>query len=188
MTHVRLKKINALLSLAALLFLLIHIGYELFSYITFFYNPVVTNIIAYAFMGCAALHGVLAVFILVQRHDGSTLGTYPAANLRTILQRASAALIVVLLPIHVKTGDWIANHAGGEWLLWLLVILQLFFWAAALTHIGTSLTRALISLGWLQNRKTQKVLDVIVWILCACAFAASCVVIIKTQFFLFHMH
>ena len=184
---IRLKKLNALLSLAALLLLAIHLSYELFSYLTFYYNPVMTNIIAYTFMGLAAAHGLLSVLILVRKHDGSALGVYPSANLRTILQRASAGLIVVLLPVHVKTGDWIANHAGGEWLLWLLIILQLLFWGAVLTHIAVSFTKALISLGVLQSTKTQRVLDLILWILCAAAFAVSCVIIIKTQIFLFHM-
>ena len=92
----RLKKINAALGLLSIVAMLLHIGYTVFAYLAFYYNPTLKLLTAIPFMVLACLHavcGMLAVFI---QADGTRLDLYPKQNLRTILQRASAALSTIL--------------------------------------------------------------------------------------------
>ena len=55
--------------------------------------------------------GMLTVFL---QADGTRLDLYPKQNLRTILQRASAALILPLLILHINTYDLLASTAEAE--------------------------------------------------------------------------
>ncbi len=183
----RIKKANAVLSLFIIALLLIHMGYEFYSYLTFYYNPLVTKIISYGFAISVSVHVVLTIIIVTTRHDGSALRLYPKANIQTILQRASAAGILLLFPVHIKTGDLIAGHLVGEPVLYLLLAAQLLFWCMVMTHIAVSFSRALITLGVLESIKKKLVIDRIVWILCAIAFAASAAIVIRVQMALYYM-
>lgn len=182
-----LKKINAILALISVFLLLAHVVYEIWSYMSFYYNPGMTVLIAYGFVTCVMLHIVISVFIVAYKHDGDALGKYPKKNIRTIIQRASAAGILVLLPFHIKTGDWVTSHFGGTVFFIVLIVLGVLFWAFTFLHVGSSLTRALITLGIIKERKTQKIIDWTVWVISAALFVASVIIVIKTQVILFNM-
>ena len=55
-----LKKVNAALSLLATLLLLVHVGYSCFEYLTFYYNPTLTKLLAVPFMVVVCLHWALS--------------------------------------------------------------------------------------------------------------------------------
>ncbi len=183
----RLKKFNAGVSLLTTIALVIHMGYSVFAYLTFYYDPVLKLATAIPFMLLACLHAVCAMAAVFLLSDGTRLDLYPKQNLRTILQRVSAALILPLLILHINTFDLLRKTSeGGMWLFFALLILtQPLFYGTVLTHIAVSLTRALISLGWLSDRETQKRLDRIIYIVCALAFAAAVFAVIKTELAMF---
>ena len=109
----RAKRANAVVALLMIAALLIHLAYEVWSYMTFYYNPLVTKLIAYSFVALVVVHILLSVSIVFGQHDSKDLRKYPKQNWRTIVQRVSAVMILLLLPWHIKTGDWIASHTGG---------------------------------------------------------------------------
>ena len=65
--------------------LLIHVVYEVWSYLTFYYNPLVTKLIAYGFVALVVVHILLSVAIVFGQHDTKELRSYPKKNLRTII-------------------------------------------------------------------------------------------------------
>ena len=183
----KVKKINAVLGLLAIGLLFTHVIYEIYSYFTFYYNPMVTVIIAYGFVTIMMLHAVISMTMLGVIHDGNSITKYPGENIRTILQRASVGGLLLLLPFHIKTGDWITKKFGGFGFFVVLVILGVLFWAFTFIHIGASFTRALITLGIIKSNKAKNILDWIIWIICGILFVLSVFVIIKTQVALFNM-
>ena len=59
----RLKKINASLGLLAIAAMLLHIGYTVFAYLTFYYNPVLKMWTAVPFMVLTCLHAVCGLLL-----------------------------------------------------------------------------------------------------------------------------
>ncbi len=183
----RLKKINAALSLVTSLAMLLHIGYTVYAYLAFYYNPGLKLLTAVPFMVLACLHafcGMTAVFL---QADGTRLDLYPKQNRRTVLQRVSAALIFPLLILHLNTyGLLRASAEAGQWLCFALLLLsQPLFYGAALAHVAASLTRALITLGWLSDREAQRKFDRAICIACALLFAAAVFAVVKGQLAMF---
>lgn len=183
----RLKKINAALGLLSIAAMLVHIGYTVFAYLAFYYNPTLKLLTAVPFMVLACLHAVCGMLTLFLQSDGTRLDLYPRQNARTILQRASAALMLPLLILHINTFTLLQSSAGaGQWIWFALLMLsQPLFYGTALTHIAVSVTRGLITLGWLSSTEKQKVIDRVVYVLCALAFAVSTFVVIRTELAMF---
>ena len=99
----KLKKINAALGLLSIAAMLLHIGYTVFAYLAFYYNPTLKLLTAIPFMALACLHAVCGMLTLFLQSDGTRLELYPKQNARTILQRVSAALMLPLLMLHINT-------------------------------------------------------------------------------------
>ena len=172
----KLKKTNAVLGLASTAAMAAHIGYTVFAYLAFYYNPALKLWTAVPFMVLACLHAVCGMTSVFLQADGTRLDLYPKRNLRTILQRVSAALILPLLILHINTfGLLQSTTQAGQWLWFgLLMLGQPLFYAVALIHVATSVSRALITLGWLSSRDRQQTIDRAVYALCAAAFANDC--------------
>lgn len=183
----RLKKINAALGLLSIAAMLVHIGYTVFAYLTFYYNPALKLLTAIPFMVLVCLHAVCGMTSVFLQADGTRLELYPGQNMRTVLQRVSAALMFPLLILHINTFRLLQSSAeAGQWLWFtLLMISQPLFYGTVLTHIAVSLTRAFITLGWLTSRDRQKAIDRVVYALCAVAFAVSSFVVLRTELAMF---
>ena len=183
----KLKKMNAILSLATLASLLVHLIYSVYAYLKFYYNPVLTKTFSLIVMVLTCLHAVLGMGIVFLSGDGSRLSDYPKQNIRTILQRVSAALIFPLLFLHIKTFDLLRGFAEkGAWLpFYLMIFAEVCFFGTIILHVAVSITRAFITLGWLQNKKTMDILDRVIWGICSVVFLVSVVVIIRTQLTMF---
>ena len=95
------KKVNAVLGLTIIVLFLIHIMYEIYAYLTFYYNPVLTKIIAYSALAVTGLHVLCSIYTVYVSHDKGRGMKYPALNIRTLLQRISAVMIVVLMIISI---------------------------------------------------------------------------------------
>ena len=183
----RLKKINAALGLLSIAAMLLHIGYTVFAYLAFYYNPTLKLLTAIPFMVLACLHAVCGMLTLFLQSDGTRLELYPKQNARTILQRASAALMLPLLLLHINTFGLLQSSAeAGQWIWFALLMLsQPLFYGVVQTHIAVSVTRGLITLGWLSSTEKQKVIDRVVYILCALAFVVSTFVVVRTELAMF---
>lgn len=180
------KKINAVLGLAVIALFLIHIVYEIYAYLTFYYNPVLTKVIAYSTLVTAGLHVVLSIIIVFFMHDKGNGMRYPALNLRTLLQRISAFAIVPLMIVHMNTFKLLGmTSAAGGPLFVLVLAVQVLFYADVLLHIGLSTGNALITLGFITTEKMRKRTDIIVWTVCAILFIAASVIVIRTQLAMF---
>lgn len=183
----KLKKCNAALGLLTILALFVHIGYSVFAYLTFYYNPTVKTLTAAPVIVFTCLHaitGMCSVFLL---GDGTRVDPYQKQNRRTVIQRVSAALIFPLLIVHLNTFNMLKGAAeGGVWIVFGLVLLaQVAFYAVVALHVATSFSRALITLGWLSSKKTQEKIDRVVTVLCACLFLVAALVVIKGQLSMF---
>lgn len=170
----RLKKANAALGLLSIAVLLAHAGYQVVAYLIFLYNPAVTSVLAWATAAVVAAHAVLGMSIVMFAHDGSTLGRYPSLNRRTLLQRASAIGIIVMLVLHVQAFDILRSGTLG---LVCAEAIQVLFFACVFTHVATSLGNALVTLGLLRSMDAKRKLDRIVWVACALLWAICTLVI-----------
>ena len=185
----RLKKINAVLGLLSILLILLHIGYSVFCYLTFYYNPVLKLVFAYPFMVCVCLHAICGMMIVFTMKDGGRADLYPKQNKRTILQRASAALIFPLLILHINTFSLMQASAerGYTVCIILLILAEMLFFADVITHVAVSLTNGFITLGWLSDRELQKSIDKVAYVIGAIFFVISVYAIVKGQVVMFLM-
>ena len=77
----KLKKINAALGLLSIVAMLLHIGYTVFAYLAFYYNPTLKLLMAVPFMVLACLHAVCGMLVVFLQSDGTRLDLYPRQNL-----------------------------------------------------------------------------------------------------------
>ena len=182
-----LKKCNALLSLLSCLLLLLHIGYSVYAYLTFYYNPFLTKLFSIPMVAAVCLHAILGMCAVFLLGDGTAPALYPRQNRSTIVQRVSAALFFPLLLLHIRTFTLLQTCAQQEqWFFFaLLIAVQVFFYADAIAHAAVSLTRAFITLGWLSSRETQKTLDRIICVLGVLVFLAAAFSVVRTQLVMF---
>ena len=183
----KIKKINAVLGLLTAVALLVHIGYTAYAYLAFYYNPALKLLTAVPFMVLACLHAILGMSAVFLQADGTRLDLYPKQNSRTILQRISAALILPMLILHINTYSLLRSAAeGGKWFFFaLLMFSQPLFYGTVIAHISSSVTRAMITLGWITDRGKQKRIDRIVCVLWAAVFALVLFAVVKGQLAMF---
>ena len=180
------KKVNAVLGLAVTTLLVIHIIYEIYAYLTFYYNPVLTKIIAYSILVTGVIHILISCYILFVSHDRGKGIRYPGLNIRTLLQRISACAIAVLLILHMNTFMLLTNTSKSSRVLFTAVLaIQILFYAFSLLHAGLSFVNALITLGLVSSEKIRKRTDTAVWIFCATLFAAASYIVVNTQIAMF---
>lgn len=178
-----IKKWNARLSLVTLALLLIHETYQLYAYTTMYYNPVLSKVTGYALAAALVLHAILSITIVFVCHDSKTVA-YKKLNLKTVLQRSSACLMLLLLPLHIFSFSLLRSSAGGVGYI-LTELAQILFYASILCHVATSFTGALITLGWLSDMKKKRVIDIIVTIICAILFLSASVIITMAHTMMF---
>ena len=177
----KLKKLSAILGLLSMVTLLVHIGYTAYSYLMFFYNPGLKLLTSIPFMILTCLHAICGMAIVFLQSDGTRLDLYPKQNIRTILQRITAALIFPMLILHINSFDLLRSSATNErWLSFsLLMLTQPLFYGVVLTHIAVSLTRAMITLGWISSREKQRAIDRIVLIAGAVIFLIASFAVLR---------
>ena len=183
----KLKKLNAAVSLVTLVLLLLHIGYSVYAYLTFYYNPFMTKLLAIPMAAVVCLHAVLGMCAVFLQGDGARPDLYPGLNRATIIQRVSAALIFPLLILHINTFALLSMFSERSlWVPFALVLLaQVCFYAALITHVSVSLTRAFITLGWLTSMETKRKLDRVIYVIGAALFVVAAVSVIRTQLGMF---
>lgn len=186
----KLKKLNAVLSLLTFAALLLHMGYSAYAYLTLYYNPALKNAFSVPLTVLVCLHGAAGMCSVFLQSDGTRAGLYPKKNKITVIQRITAALFFPLLILHINTFGYLAavSAAGQYFLFFLLITAQILFYLAAVTHSAVSFSRAFITLGLLNSTKTQKKLDTAIYILCAALFALTAFAVVKGQIIMFLLH
>lgn len=182
-----LKKLNAALGELSILFMLVHIGYSVYAYLTAYYNPLLKNLTAIPFMVLVCLHAICGMLTLFLQRDGGRPDLYPKQNLGTILQRVSAVLILPLLILHINTYTLMKGAAEEGQIVWVVLLMlgEILFFGCVISHVALSLTKGLVTLGILSSEKTKRTLDLILYVLCAVIFVISCVAVLKGQIGMF---
>lgn len=174
-----IKKWNARLSLLTLVLLLIHEGYQLYAYITFYYNPTLSKVSGYATAGCFVLHAILSMICVFGLHDAKNVA-YKKLNIRTVMQRVSAVLILVLLPLHIFSFSLLRISVGGIGYV-LVEAAQILFYVMLTCHVVLSFSNALITLGRLSDMKKKRIIDVIVLVVFVTLLISASVIITTTH-------
>ena len=183
----RLKKINAALGLLSILFMLLHIGYSAFAYLTMYYNPILKTVFSVPFIVLVCLHAICGMSVLFMQKESAGAELYAKQNKRTVLQRISAALIFPLLILHLKTFSLMQASAekGAKIFIILLILAELIFFGVVITHIAVSFTNGFITLGLLSSEKTKRIIDRAVYIIGAAVFIVCAVAVIRGQAIMF---
>ncbi len=182
-----LKKSNAVLGLLSSIAVVVHMAYNCFCYLTFYYNPalkLVTSMPLMVLMCGHAICGMCAVFLL---GDGTRLDLYPQKNRKTIIQRISAALIFPLLIVHLKTFEAMKSLSeSGIWIGFaLLMVLQLLFYVVITVHTSVSFSKACITLGLLVDEKKVRLTDRIVTLVMTALLLVTSFAVVKGELTMF---
>ncbi|MCF0142858.1 MAG: hypothetical protein HUJ75_05720 [Parasporobacterium sp.] len=155
-----MKKLNAVLSLALILVLLVHGAIMEYSMLTFWADPTLFHIVGGIAVALICLHALISVINLFFLHDGGNVSAYPKKNIQTIIQRASAIAIAIVLHFHSTNFDFIVTPqsltAPEKWLHGGTEVLFSLFVAV---HVITSFGRALVTLGAIKTDKGKKAAD-----------------------------
>lgn len=181
----KLKKINAILGLGTIAALLIHMAYNLFCYFTMYYNPVLTTVFTAPIIIFVCLHAVTGMSVLFLHSGGTRADLYPDLNRETVLQRLSAALIFPLLLIHMNTHGILESASSNRLAFFAVLLVEVLFFATVMTHVSISLSRAFVTLGWLESIEKKQKIDRAVYIIMGILFVISVTVIVRGQILLF---
>lgn len=173
----KLKKVNAAFGLLTILLLISHAGYQMVAFIKFVHDEKITMVLGGAIMACMVIHMVLALTIVMIAGDGTDISAYPRDNVRTIMQRASAIGIMVLILGHINSFKILTSSSAG---LIIASIIQILFFGMVFIHIATSFSNAFVTLGILESESKKRIIDRVMMILCAVAFVVVCVITIRT--------
>ena len=173
-----IRKINSKITGILIITVLAHYGICLYSLSFGWYNPLVTKITAIAPCVVFVAHALLSLYKLLFVHDKVKGFCYPKYNIKTLIQRISAILMVITLPFHIKAFPLMF---AGLFLFWpdrmALVAIELIFFLTMFVHMAISIPRACITFGDIRFDETEKKIQTISYIACAILFLAGCFVV-----------
>ena len=165
-----MRKINAIISLLATLFLLDH---AIFTSVWMLSRGTVEQsapVAPWILAGLVALHAFIGIYLAVSSHmEGETrkVKSYPKMNRVTIFQRVSGLLLIIFAVLHIAGSSGAMNPPHI-----VHTIVPPLFFAIALAHAAFSTDKAFITLG-IGNARFIKVLSVIIKVICALTLIAS---------------
>lgn len=177
----KLKKINAVISLFTAVAALGHIGTMAYTFVTS--QRINVTWLSWTFMGLCSVHAVLGMIAVFMGGDGTRANLYPEKNAKTVVQRITAALIFPLLILHINTFTWGESLAenGQMFLFWLLILAQVMFFLVVLAHTGISVPKAFVTLGLITQEKTLKRVERCCLIFFCLVFLASVIFVIRKE-------
>lgn len=177
-----LKKTNAVLGLMIIAAVICHAGTMTFSLITFWYDFAICKFFAHAAVTFMILHALMSICLFFFQHDGSDM-RYSRQNMRTLLQRITAVVMIVLIHFHTSA---YAHMATGETLSTgtavFRCITECIYILSVFLHTAMSFSRALVTLGWISSMRTAARIDRFACIVCG--LAAICSLFAVIRFFL----
>ena len=165
-----MRKINAIISLLATLFLLDH---AIFTSVWMLSRGTVEQsapVAPWILAGLVALHAFIGIYLAVSSHmEGETrkVKSYPKMNRVTIFQRVSGLLLIIFAVLHIAGASGAMNPPHI-----VHTIVPPLFFAIALAHAAFSTDKAFITLG-IGNARFIKVLSVIIKVICALTLIAA---------------
>lgn len=174
-----IKKLNAIVGLICILCLCGHFGTMAYSLATGWYDYNICKSLAWATAITVSVHVVLVIIIFLFLHDGSKI-TQKKMNARVIVQRVSGIVMIVFLFFHVKNYGFIVS---GDPLIIsekirIIIMEAIFFWAV-FSHISSSFSSALLSLGAITREKTYNRINIAVKIICGACFITIMILMIR---------
>lgn len=167
-----MRKINAIISLLATIFLLDH---AIFISVWMLSKGSVEQsapVAPWILAGLVALHAFIGIYFAVSSHmDGEKrkVKSYPKMNRVTIFQRVSGILLIIFTVLHI------AGAAGAMTPPHIVhTIFPPLFFTIALAHTAVSADKAFITLG-IGNARFIKVLSIIIKVICTLTLIASIV-------------
>lgn len=153
-----IKKLNAVLGLVTILLMLVHVismSLLLNGSIQFHKELIY---IAMIFILLFIIHIFVSVVIMFFFNDGSSPMQYPSLNVRTIIQRSTAIIMVIFFHMHFE--HYTKTAADGT-LIFVQPDIGIFLAEAVLIitvvmHAAISLPKAFITLGITDNEKRMK--------------------------------
>ena len=174
----KIKKLNAVLSLLVCLGLVAHVCYNAVSYIFFFYNPFFNGMFGGIVSLFVIFHIIFSVYNVFIAHDSVKI-SYANLNKRTLWQRITAVAITCLLPIHMFNAKIVLNPIS-DLVFWLLQALQVLFYAAVFYHAAISVSNALVTLGFMGDIRKKRRFDTIMFITGTVLFIAMSILVLST--------
>lgn len=163
----KLKKINAVLGLLTTLSLFAHAGIMSISLHTGWYQYTLCKGFARLTLSLMILHIVCSLAILFFYHDGSEAVLYKKANVRLILQRASALCLMIFLHVHRKAyGHMATGETLSTGMAVFFMISEIIYICLVMIHISMSFSKAFITLGIVSSTNQVAVIDRIIWGVC----------------------
>ena len=175
------KKANAALAMLTFLTGIVHIGSVVFMYVMGWYYATFLHVTAGIFMTLTMLHAILGIIAITALGDGMKRDPYKKQNMNTIIQRTSGILMFPLMFLHANTFELLTKNiiSNNMIVFGLLLAVQIIFFADVLTHISLSVSRALITLGFITSCERRDKVDRVVYILCGCMFVAAAVAVTR---------
>ena len=177
----KLKKINAAFGLFSMAFVLFHVFYMIITLSMFDFGRVVSITISYITLSVLMVHVVIALIIVLFKHEGSSLSSYPKENRRVILQRLTAVLMLALIFVHINTFHIFEADFDAVAAIVLNIIIKVSFFACVFNHIATSFSSALITLGLLESLEKKKIIDRTVYIIFGILFVVSLFAVLRAE-------
>ena len=164
------RKINAGVSLLCTLLIVAH---AVCDTIWMFCHklPTFPKVLSHVLVGLVALHAILSIVTAILGSGKKTNKQekfYKKENIKTLLQRMTGMLMVVLLFAHIfGMKKWLVPHL-------LHTIIHPIFFLVVYVHTAISCSKACITLG-IGNAKTIRIIDVVISIFFALLFVVSVV-------------
>ena len=165
----RLRKINAVLSLLTSILFLDHAIFLSVWMLSRCSIEKSADMMPWVLAAVTAAHAGLSILFAFLGHKGAEkrkCKEYPKMNIPTNLQRATGMMMILLFGLHIAGA---ANHFQPKM---LHAVLHPVFFGLSLAHIAVSTSKAMITLG-IGNAKTVKIVDIIMRVLCVVIFAAA---------------
>ena len=169
----KLQKTNAIAALAVILFLAGHICVMTFSLWTGWYNYRICKMLPRMALTVLLVHILLSIIIFFFSHDGADT-RYKRLNAATMVQRATAIAMMILIHLHMKA---YAHVAAGITLSTgttvFRIVTELLFFTSVLAHIAVSCEKACITLGLVRTEKSVRIIQTAAYLICTVLLLAA---------------
>lgn len=156
----KVKKINAVMTLLLIATLLGHYFTITYAMLTGWYDFQVCKGLARGTATAACIHVLITIAVFLRHDKIGTMNKYKKQNAKLIIQRVTGVLIALLLYFHVDAFRFLATGESltvGQSVY--VAAIEAFFFGCVFSHISVSFSKALISLGMLDSAKAAELVD-----------------------------
>lgn len=176
-----LKKTNAVISWILIILLLVHIASTQLYMIAGIFNMQLMMQLPKALGMICVVHICISLGIVFFMHDGSDFTKYGKLNRKTLLQRLSGIMIILLIHAHINLfASFIYENlpiSAGKKIV--VFIVEMIFFGAIFLHLDSSFTKSFITMGMIRSEKTERGIDIAARIFCVFGFAFTFVVLAR---------